>query len=193
MDTASQSDITGLLHAWRNGDRGALDELVPLVYSELRQRARRAIGGERAGHSLQPTALIHETYLRLVGSASVEWQDRRHFYALAARLMRQILVDHARSRGRQKRGGGALPVAFDETVIGTQATSELVRLDDALRALAENDARKSRVIELRFFGGFSVDETADILEVSPQTVLRDWRLARAWLQRQMKRGDRARH
>jgi RNA polymerase sigma factor (TIGR02999 family) len=150
------------------------------------------MGRERAGHSLQPTALIHEAYLRLVGSAPVAWRDRSHFYALSARLMRQILVDHARSRGRQKRGGAMLPVAFDETVIGPHETPDLVRLDDALRALAETDARKSRVIELRFFGGFSVDEVADVLEVSPQTVLRDWRLAKAWLQREMKRGDRVR-
>jgi len=145
---------------------------------------------ERPGNSLQPTALIHETYLRLLGAGPVNWHDRRHFYALSARLMRQILVDHARSRGRQKRGGAAMPIAFDETVIGPPEAPDLLRLDDALQALAETDARKSRVIELRFFGGFSVDDTANILEVSPQTVLRDWRLAKAWLQREMKRGDR---
>jgi RNA polymerase sigma factor (TIGR02999 family) len=192
MDTASRNDITGWLQAWSRGDETALDRLTPVVYAELRQRARRLMGRERGGHSLQPTALIHEAYLRLVGSAPVDWRDRGHFYALSARLMRQILVDHARSRGRTKRGAGAMPIAFDETVMGPRETPDLVRLDDALHALAETDARKSRVIELRFFGGFSVDEVAAVLEVSPQTVLRDWRLAKAWLQREMKRGDRAR-
>ena len=193
MDTASRNDITGWLQAWSRGDETALDRLTPVVYAELRQRARRLMFRERGGHSLQPTALIHEAYLRLVGSAPVDWRDRAHFYALSARLMRQILVDHARSRGRRKRGAGAMPITFDETVIGPRETPDLVRLDDALHALAETDARKSRVIELRFFGGFSVDEVAAVLEVSPQTVLRDWRLAKAWLQREMKRGDRARH
>jgi RNA polymerase sigma-70 factor, ECF subfamily len=191
METASRGDITQWLRAWSSGDDTALEKLIPLVYGELRQRARRLIGRERAGHSLQPTALIHETYLRLVGSKPMGSRDRSHFYALSARLMRQILVDHARSRGRQKRGGAALPLAFDERVIGPRETPDLVRLDDALHALAATDERKSRVIELRFFGGFSVDEVADVLEVSPQTVLRDWRLAKAWLQREMKRGDRA--
>jgi RNA polymerase sigma-70 factor (ECF subfamily) len=183
MTSASRDDVTGWLRAWSSGDQTALENLTPLVYGELRQRARSLMGRERAGHSLQPTVLIHEAYLRLVGSTPVDWRDRSHFYALAARLMRQILVDHARSRARQKRGGGALPIAFDETVIGPRETPDLVRLDDALHALAETDERKSRVIELRFFGGFSVDEVADVL---------DWRLAKAWLQREMKRGDRAR-
>jgi RNA polymerase sigma factor (TIGR02999 family) len=192
METVSPDDITRWLRAWSRGDGSALEKLTPLVYAELRQRARRLTARERIGHSLQPTALIHEAYLRLVGAAPVDWRDRRHFYALSARLMRQILVDHARSRGRHKRGGAALPIAFDETVMGPRKTPDLVRLDDALHALADTDARKSRVIELRFFGGLSVDETADILEVSPQTVLRDWRLAKAWLQREMKRGDRVR-
>jgi RNA polymerase sigma-70 factor, ECF subfamily len=193
MDTASRNDITGWLQAWSRGDETALDRLTPVVYAELRQRARRLMFRERGSHSLQPTALIHEAYLRLVGSAPVDWRDRGHFYALSARLMRQILVDHARSRGRRKRGAGAMLITLDETVIGPRETPDLVRLDDALHALAETDARKSRVIELRFFGGFSVDEVAAVLEVSPQTVLRDWRLAKAWLQREMKRGDRARH
>jgi len=190
MDTASRNDITGWLQAWSQGDETALDRLTPVVYAELRQRARRLMGRERAGHSLQPTALIHEAYLRLVGSAPVDWRDRGHFYALSARLMRQILVDHARARGRQKRGAAALPVVFDETVMSAETPSDLVRLDDALHALAETDVRKSQVIELRFFGGFSVEETAKVLQVSPQTVLRDWRLAKAWLQREMHRGDR---
>jgi len=190
MDAASRNDITGWLQAWSQGDETALDRLTPVVYAELRQRARRLMGRERAGRSLQPTALIHEAYLRLVGSAPVDWRDRGHFYALSARLMRQILVDHARARGRQKRGAAALPVVFDETVMSAETPSDLVRLDDALHALAETDVRKSQVIELRFFGGFSVEETAKVLQVSPQTVLRDWRLAKAWLQREMHRGDR---
>jgi RNA polymerase sigma-70 factor, ECF subfamily len=192
MISASRDEVTGWLRAWSNGDETALDRLTPLVYAELHRRARGLMGRERAGHSLQPTALIHEAYLRLVGSSPVEWHDRSHFYALAARLMRQILVDHARSRGRQKRGAAALPIEFDEAVMGSKETPDLVRLDDALQALAETDERKSRVIELRFFGGFTVDEVADVLDVSPQTVLRDWRLAKAWLQREMKRSDRAR-
>ena len=185
-------DVTRWLRAWRNGDETALERLTPLVYGELHRRARGLMGRERAGHSLQPTALIHEAYLRLVGSPPADSHDRSHFYALAARLMRQILVDHARSRGRQKRGGAALPIALDETVLGPQDTLDFVRLDDALDALAATDHRKSRVVELRFFGGFSVDEVASMLDVSPQTVLRDWRLAKPWLQREMKRGDRAR-
>jgi RNA polymerase sigma-70 factor, ECF subfamily len=192
MNSAPRDDITGWLRAWSNGDEAALERLTPLVYGELHRRARRLMGRERDGHSLQPTELIHEAYLRLVGSTPVDWHDRSHFYALAARLMRQILVDHARSRGRQKRGGAALPVTLDEGVMCPQGSLDLGRLDDALQALADTDGRKSRVVELRFFGGFSVDEVAAILDVSPQTVLRDWRLAKAWLQREMRRGSRAR-
>ena len=189
MVTVSPDEVTEWLRAWSRGDESALEKLTPLVYAELRRRARRLVIRERAGHSLQPTALIHEAYLRLVGSAPVDWRDRRHFYALAARLMRQILVDHARSRGRQKRGGAAMLVPFDETAIAFSERPDLVRLDDALQALAETDMRKSRVVELRFFGGLSVEEAANVLEVSPQTVLRDWRLAKAWLQREMRRGE----
>jgi RNA polymerase sigma factor (TIGR02999 family) len=191
MSAAQQEDVTRWLRAWSHGDETALEKLTPLVYAELRQRARGLIGRERGNHSLQPTALIHEAYLRLVGSPPVDWHDRCHFYALAARLMRQVLVDHARSRGRQKRGGGTRPMALDETVATPQQPVNLVRLDDAMRALAEIAPRRSRVVELRYFGGFSVDEVADILEVSPQTVLRDWRLAKAWLQREMNRTDRS--
>ena len=191
METASHDDVTRWLRAWSSGDETALGRLIPLVYGELRQRARRLMGGERPGHSLRPTALIHEAYVRFLGSKIVPWRDRNHFYALSSRLMRQILVDHARSRGRRKRRGAAHTVVFDETVMGPQETSDLVRLDDALRALAETDSRKSRVVELRFFGGLSVEEAADVLDVSPQTVLRDWKLAKAWLRREMKRPDRA--
>ena len=190
MGSASPHDVTRWLRAWGHGDESALGKLVPLVYGELHRRARRFMGRERVGHSLQPTALIHEAYLRLLGGKPVDWRDRSHFYALSSRLMRQILVDHARSRGRGKRGGGAMTVCFDEALMGPAAAPDLVHLDEAICALAETDERKSRVVELRFFGGFSVEETAQVLEVSPQTVLRDWRLAKAWLQREMKRGDR---
>jgi len=193
MNATARDDVTRWLRAWSGGDEGALEKLVPLVYSELHRRARRFIGRERTGHSLQPTALIHEAYVRLVGARSVDWHDRNHFYALSSRLMRQILVDHARSRGRQKRGGAAPLVTFDEAVIAVEDEPDLVRLDDALRALAETDQRKSRVVELRFFGGLSAEETAHVLNVSPQTVLRDWRLAKAWLQREMTRGVRGGH
>jgi RNA polymerase sigma-70 factor (ECF subfamily) len=192
MTSAHRDDVTRWLRAWSNGDQTALDRLTPLVYAELHKRARGLMGRERRNGSLQPTALIHEAYLRLVGSEPVDWHDRSHFYALAARLMRQILVDHARTRSRQKRGGAAVPIDLDETAMASEEAPDLVRLDDALRALADTDPRKSRVVELRFFGGFSVDEAAGILGVSPQTVLRDWRLAKVWLQRELNRGDRAR-
>jgi len=184
---ASSVDITRWLRAWSGGDETALNRLTPLVYGELHRRARLLMRRERAAHSLQPTALIHEAYLRLVGGSPVNWHDRAHFYALAARLMRQILVDHARARARQKRGGDERTIAFDENAIGVAPLPQIVRLDDALQALAETDERKSRVVELRFFGGLSVDETAAVLSVSPQTVLRDWRLAKAWLEREMER------
>jgi RNA polymerase sigma factor (TIGR02999 family) len=146
---------------------------------------------ERAGHSLQPTALVHEAYLRLVGSKpAVNWQDRRHFYALAARLMRQVLVQHSRAHRARKRGGGAVLLTFDETLVASERAPDLVRLDEALRALAQTDDRKSRVVELRFFRGLSEEETAEVLGVSAQTVQRDFRLAKAWLLREMKRGER---
>jgi RNA polymerase sigma factor (TIGR02999 family) len=190
MGSASPHDVTRWLQAWSRGDESALQKLVPLVYEELRRRARHFVIRERPGHSLRPTALIHEAYLRLVGSKPVDWRDRRHFYALSSRLMRQILVDHARARRSRRRGGGAPAASFDEELTGREPAPDLVRLDEALRALAETDERKSRVVELRFFGGFTAEETAEFLNVSPQTVLRDWRLARAWLDREMKRGNR---
>jgi RNA polymerase sigma factor (TIGR02999 family) len=190
MGAASAHEVTGWLQAWGRGDDSALEKLVPLVYEELHRRARRLMGRERAGHSLQPTALIHEAYVRLVGSTPVDVKDRGHFYALAARLMRQILVDHARTRGRRKRGGGAVPVRFDDARMGPRPEVDFVRLDEALRALAETDERKGRVVEMRFFGGLSAEETASVLNVSPQTVLRDFRLAKAWLHRELTRGVR---
>jgi RNA polymerase sigma-70 factor, ECF subfamily len=180
-------DITQLLQAWSHGQASALEKLLPLVYADLRRRARRYMGRERQGHSLETTDLIHEAYLRLVASKPVDWRSRAHFFALSARLMRQILVDHARSRGYVKRGGGRHQVTFDETLVCGQLDWDLVALDDALSALAAADARKGRVVEMRFFGGLSAKETAEVLEVSPQTVLRDWRLSKVWLLRRLSR------
>jgi RNA polymerase sigma-70 factor, ECF subfamily len=186
-------DVTALLRAWGKGDEGALERLIPLMHQELRRVARRCMAGERPGHTLQATALINEAYLRLVDAQQVDWQDRTHFVAVAARLMRRILVDFARSKRYQKRGGGAVQVTLDEAMLVLERGRDLVALDEALEALAKFDERKSRVIELRFFGGLSVEETATVLRVSADTVMRDWRLAKAWLMREMKGGavDRA--
>jgi RNA polymerase sigma factor (TIGR02999 family) len=179
-------DLTELLLAWGRGDRAALDQLVPLVHHELHRVARGCMAGERAGHSLQASALINEVYLRLVDVHRVDWQDRHHFLSMAARLMRRVLVEAARSKHRQKRGAGAAKVTLDEAlIIPVQPGQDLVALDDALEALAKVDERKSRVIELRFFGGLTVEETANALNVSQDTVLRDWRLAKAWLVREL--------
>jgi RNA polymerase sigma-70 factor (ECF subfamily) len=165
--------------------------LLPLVQRELHRIARRCMAGERVGHSFQATALLNEAYVRLIDGAAVAWQDRAHFYAVCARLMRRILVDHARARNYQKRGGGARRVTFDEAlVVRTEPSQDFEALDDALQSLARFDERKSRVIELRFFGGLTVEETASVLDVSPDTVHRDWRLAKAWLQAEMKAGRR---
>jgi RNA polymerase sigma-70 factor (ECF subfamily) len=179
--------VTGLLLAWGKGDEAALNQLIPLVHDELRRIARRCLAGERGGHSLQATALVNEAYLRLIGVQHVDWQNRAHFLAMSARLMRRIFVDVARSKGYQKRGGGAVRVTFDDALAVTQEPGQdLVALDDALEALATVDARKARVIELRFFGGLSVEETASVLKVSVDTVMRDWKLAKAWLQREVR-------
>jgi len=181
-------EVTVLLRAWREGDETALDALMPLVHDELRRIARRCLHGERANHSVQATDLVNEAFLRLVDVQHVDWQNRTHFLALSARLMRRVLVDLARSRRADKRGGGAVRVTFDEAAIGGVAPdADVIRLDDALQALADLDDRKSRVVELRFFGGLTVDETAVALQVSSKTVLRDWEFARAWLQRELTR------
>jgi RNA polymerase sigma factor (TIGR02999 family) len=180
--------MTQLLVAWSNGDEAALDELAPLVYDELRRMARRQMNREREGHTLQTTALVNEAYLRLVDQRDVRWQNRAHFFAIAARMMRRILIDHARSLRYEKRGGGAHKVSLEEAAeLSGARAAELVALDEALNALAELDARKSRVVELRFFGGLSVEETAEVLSVSPETVTRDWRRAKAWLHREMQK------
>jgi RNA polymerase sigma-70 factor (ECF subfamily) len=179
--------VTGILLKWREGDEAALDELVPIVHDELRRIARRCMAGQRVGHSLQATALVNEAYLRLLDVQQVNWQNRAHFLAMSARLMRRILVDFARSKGYQKRGGGAVKVTFDEGLpVAAEPALDLVALDDALKALAKMDERKSRVIELRFFGGLSVEETANVLAVSPETVMRDWKMAKAWLMRELR-------
>jgi RNA polymerase sigma-70 factor (ECF subfamily) len=181
----SRGSVTRLLQSWRAGDETALARLTPLVHRELQRIARHCMRGERPHHSLQPTALVHEAYLRLVDAQHVNWQNRAHFLAMAARVMRRILVDFARSRKYQKRGGDAPRVSLENVLVSTERSQDLVALDEALDALAELHARKSRVVELRFFGGLTVEETAAVLEVSAQTVMRDWKLARAWLRREL--------
>jgi RNA polymerase sigma-70 factor, ECF subfamily len=183
-------NITQLLVSWSQGDEAALDALTPLVHHELHRLATRFMAGERAGHLLQPTALVNEAYLRLVDWQDVRWQNRAHFFAAAAQIMRRVLVDVARTRDRAKRGGGLLHVSLSEAaaIEGTPQGVDLVALDDALNTLAALNARQSRVIELRFFGGLSLDETAHVLDVSVGTVRRDWSLAQAWLFRELSQG-----
>lgn len=182
----SGANVTALLVSWGAGDESALSQLIPLVHGELRRLARRLMRGERDGHTLQTTALVNEAYMRLVDLSRVRWQDRAHFFAISARLMRRILVDHARSRKYLKRGGGTRQISFDEAlVLPHERAADLVALDDALEALAAVDPRKSQVVELRYFGGLSVEETAESLHVSAETVMRDWRLAKAWLLREL--------
>jgi len=190
MTGQSPSSVTGLLKAWGGGDHAALEKLVPLVDAELRRLARRYMGGERTGHTLQPTALINEVYLRLIDWGNISWEDRAHFFGLSARLMRRTLVDHARRHRTSKRGGGALTIAFDEvSVPPPEQTADLLAIDDALNTLATQDPRKSQIVELRFFGGLTVEETAAVLKVSPRTVKREWSLARAWLYCQLTQGE----
>jgi len=178
--------VTRLLRAWGDGDAGALDQLTPLVEAELHRLARGYMARERRGHTLQTTALVNEAFLRLTDAQSIRWQDRAHFLGISARLMRRVLVDHARSRGYQKRGGGAERLTLDEGLVATpEPALDVVALDRALEALAAVDVRQSRVIELRFFGGLSVEETAEVLHVSSDTVKRDWRLAKLWLLREL--------
>ncbi len=185
--TATSRQVTTLLTEWTDGNEDALQKLIPLVHRELRGLARRAMLRERGDHTLQPTALVNELYLRLVDVRQVHWNNRAHFYALSARLMRRILVDLARSKGYVKRGGGARTVEFiDDKVLPPQRQdADLEALDDALKALEAIDPRRSQVVELRFFGGLDVDQTAEVLKVSRRTVLRDWALARAWLFREL--------
>ncbi|HXW07673.1 MAG TPA: ECF-type sigma factor [Vicinamibacterales bacterium] len=190
MEAPTATRVTALLQAWSDGDHAALDRLVPLVHVELRRIARRYMRRERTGHTLQTTALIHEAFIRLVDGQRINWQNRAHFFGISARVMRRVLVDFARERGYRKRGGGARRVALDDVLLVAEAPDQnLVALDDALNALAEVDLRKSRAIELRFFGGLSIEEAALVLEVSPETVKRDCRLAKAWLLRWLTEHD----
>jgi RNA polymerase sigma-70 factor (ECF subfamily) len=183
----TSDNLTGLLHQWREGDKAALDRLTPLVYDELRRIAHRYVQRERDGHTLQTTALVNEAYLRLAEQQKVDWQNRAHFFAVTAQVMRHILIDHARRRRYAKHGGEVRRVSIEDAAkMSMQRASELMALDEALDELAKLDQRKSRVVELRYFGGLSLEETADVLEISLMTVRRDWRAAKAWLYRRMK-------
>ncbi len=187
MAEDSPTQVTSLLRAWRDGDQAALDKLTPIVYSELHRIAHRYMQRERADHTLQTSALVNEAYIRLVGASRVDWKNRAHFFAVSSTLMRRILVDFARSRASQKKGGNVPKVELDEGVVSTRHRIEdLLALDESLTALEEFDARKARVVELHSFGGLSPEETAEALGISPDTVFRDWRLAKAWLQKRMK-------
>ena len=190
MCPASVARVSELLQNWGNGDQGAREKLIPLVYAELRRIARRHLWGERRDHTLQSGALVHEAYLRLLRDEPPQWQDRAHFFGFAAHLMRHILVDHARKRGAAKRGAGAPRLALSEQVALPQRREvDLMALDDALNRLATLDPQQSRLIELRFFGGLTIEETAVVLGISPATVKREWTTARAWLQRAMKQQE----
>ena len=186
MTVSNPAQITGLLRAWSDGDKDAFEALIPLVEAELRRLARVYMARERQDHTLQATALVNEAFVRLIGAQDVRWQDRAHFLGMAARLMRRVLVDHARTRGFQKRGGRDRRVSLDDAMLVSPApTVDVVALDRALEALCAVDPRKSRVIEMRYFGGMTVEETADALHVSTDTVKRDWRLAKLWLLREL--------
>jgi RNA polymerase sigma factor (TIGR02999 family) len=187
MNTVTAENLTGLLVEWREGDQAALNRLMPLVYDELRRIAHRYMQRERDGHTLQTSALVNEAYLRLAGQGNVDWQNRAHFFAVSAQVMRHILIDHARRRHYAKHGGGAQQIPIQDVVeMSMQRAAELIALDEALNELGRLDQRKSRVVELRYFGGLSLEETAEVLEVSLMTVRRDWLAAKAWLYRRMK-------
>ena len=186
---ATPQPVTELLARWSQGDATARDALVPLVYDELRKIARRCLAGQRSSHTLQPTALVHEAYLRLAGRDSIVWTDRIHFFAMAAQIMRQILVDHARKRKTAKRGGDTITVVVDDVSATSQQPSiDVLALDDALKRLATLDPRQSQIVELRFFGGLSIEKTAEVVKVSPATAKRDWTTARLWLHQAMSDG-----
>jgi RNA polymerase sigma factor (TIGR02999 family) len=186
MATNPTHEVTSLLQAWGRGDEAALQELIPLVYRELRRAARRYMAGEKPDHLLQTTALVNETYLRLVGVRKVSWQNRAHFLAICSQLMRRILTDFARARGYQKRSGKVNRVTFtDDLLIAPQSDTDFAALDAAMKKLAEVDERKSRVVEMRFFGGLSVQESAEVLKVSQDTIMRDWKMAKVWLLREL--------
>jgi RNA polymerase sigma-70 factor (ECF subfamily) len=187
-DSSESHEITERLIAWNNGEDAARDDVINAVYKELRRMADRYLRQENPGHSLQPTALVHEAYLRLLDQTQVTWQNRAHFFGVAAQMMRRILVDHARTKHRDKRGGSVPTLSLEEALnVGRDKPADLLELDEALKRLADIDPRKSQVIELRFFGGLSVEESAEVLEVSPQTILRDWKLGKAWLYRELRK------
>jgi RNA polymerase sigma factor (TIGR02999 family) len=189
MTTATPQEITGLLADWGRGDRAALDKLTPLVYAELRRIARRQMSRERDGHTLQATALVNEAFIRLSGQEKFSWQDRAHFYAVCAQVMRHVLVDHARANARDKRGGGALQVSLDEAaVLAGGRAADFLALEEALGALEAFDPQKGRIVELRYFAGLGIEETAEVLKISPTTVRREWRRAKAWLYRALAEG-----
>lgn len=192
MAERSRHELTGLLQAWRGGDTAALDALLPLVYEELHRLAHRHMAGERRGHVLQTSALVSEAYVRLVDAARVDWRDRAHFFAVTARLMRQVLIQHARARQTDKRGGHAVRVALDETTLpAPERDADLVALDEALNRLAEVDPREAKVVELRFFAGLTEEEAAHVLGISDRTLRREWDHARVWLLRELRRGPAA--
>jgi RNA polymerase sigma factor (TIGR02999 family) len=191
MSEGHVHEVTSLLQAWSAGDEQALDKLAPLVYQELHRTAHRYMARENSGHTLQTTALVNEVYLRLVNVQKVDWQDRAHFYAICARMMRRVLTDFARSRRYLKRGGAVVHLPFEEALFpGPEDHPDIVDLDEALNILASMDQRKTQVVELRFFGGFSVEETAKVLDVSVETVYRDWKLAKVWLMRELRKENR---
>ncbi len=188
METNQSKEVTVFLKAWSSGDREAADRLMMLVYKELRKLAASYLQRQRSNHTLQPTALVHEAYMKLIDTSEINWQDRAHFFAVAAQTMRNILVDHARAVAADKRGGGAHKIALDEAISFSNESQDidLIALDEALQKLAQQDEQQSRIVELRFFGGLTVEETAEVLKISPATVKREWATARAWLFRQMK-------
>ena len=186
MESAASHDITGLLRAWSQGEQGALESLIPIVDRKLRSIAKHCLEAKRHDPMLDTTALINEAYLRLIDANQVSWRDRAHFFAVCAKIMRRILVDQARASRTAKRGGGRPQISLDEALaVAPEPASDLVAIDEALEALVKVDGRKGRVVELRFFGGLSIEETAEVLKVSPETVRRDWRLAKAWLLREL--------
>ena len=184
-----RDDVTQLLAAWGTGDKSALDKLLPLVHAELRRIARRQMSQERDGHTLQATALVNEAYLRLAGQDRFEWQNRTHFFAVCAQVMRHVLIDHARAHARSKRGGGAVQVSLEEAAaFAGQPAEHFLALDEALRFLENVDPQKSRIVELRYFGGLSIEETAEVMNISPRTVRREWQRSKAWLYRLITEG-----
>jgi RNA polymerase sigma factor (TIGR02999 family) len=186
MKTLASKEITQLLSAWSNGDQKALDKLIPLVYEELHRLAARYMRRENPGHTLQTSALVNEAYIKLIGQKNVRWQNRAHFFGIAAQLMRRILVDHARTHGALKRGAGASKLPLDETaIVALDRSTDFILIDDALKNLAQIDPSKSRIVEMRFFGGLTTEEIAEVEKVSPSTIEREWRKAKAWLYREI--------